>query len=237
MVNASIIKQPRGGPNGPPQADTESYMALSPARSVLGRQKQREMDVFDQPEELDSKTPMHPRRRPEATTDTQMEIEMEAPMAAEAEAIVINQLENLCRELHKFSDHHAWGKHATDAAYAITRKFMPELIAAGEKQRDDGNADSSRALQEIAELRLTVKDLAKAVNALVARQEELPTQNGENLKGLTEVQGAKTVTATGLVYKPTKASTTHARTQPTCQQHTPCSPKDQYHPARLIVIP
>ncbi|KAG5333661.1 hypothetical protein C0989_005090, partial [Termitomyces sp. Mn162] len=237
MYSGSVIKQPGRGPNDPPGEDTESYMTLSPARSVLGRRKQGERDVFDRPEEFDLRTPTRPRRRPVAPPDTQMEIEVEAPIMAEAEAIVANQLENLKRELQKFSDHHVWGRRATEIAYVIARKFMPELIEAGEKYHADGKADSSRALQETAELRSTVKDLAKAVNTLVARQETLPTQNGDNQRGPTEVQGARTVIATGPVYKPTRTSPAHARPALQRQQALPRSPKDQYHPARLIVIP
>ncbi|KAG6887077.1 hypothetical protein C0992_000907 [Termitomyces sp. T32_za158] len=178
-------------------ADMESYMILSPARLVLGRRKQREMDVFDQQEELDPKTSMQPRRRSEAPPDMQMEMEteVEMPTAAENEAIVVSQLENLSRELRKFSDHHIWGRRTTEIAYTIAKKLMPEIIEAGEKQHAGGNADSSRTLQKTAELCLTVKNLAKAVNALVVRQEAIPTQKGENLRGPKEVQGVTTVIA------------------------------------------
>ncbi|KAG5731898.1 putative 115 kDa protein in type-1 retrotransposable element [Termitomyces sp. T112] len=173
-------------------------------------------------------------RRLETPTDTQMEMEVETPIAAEAEAIVVNQLENLSRELQKFSDHHIWGKRVTEIAYTVVKKLMPEIIVAGEKHHKEDNADSARALQETAELRSTVKDLAKAVNALVACQEARQMTDRENR--LPEVQGAQTVYAMGPVYKPTKASRPQTRDTAQCQKTMPRSPKDQYHPARLIVI-
>ncbi|KAG6875128.1 hypothetical protein C0992_005124 [Termitomyces sp. T32_za158] len=197
------------------------------------------MDAFRQAEYHDPETPTRPRRRAKAPPEAQLDTEMEEEdrTMAEAEAIVVYQLKNLRRELQHFSDHHIWGARAMDIAYKVARKFMPELIAAGEKQSVDGNADSSRVLQETAELRSTVKELAKVVNTLVARQEALPTQNGGNQRGPTEIQGVKTVIATGPVYKPTKVSTTNARPTQNRQTFTLQSPKDRYHPARLIVIP
>ncbi|KNZ82013.1 hypothetical protein J132_08901 [Termitomyces sp. J132] len=117
------------------------------------------------------------------------------------------------------------------------KKLMPKIIVAGEKHHKEDNADSARALQETAELRSTVKDLAKALNALVARQEARQMTDRENNRGLPEVQGAQTVYATGPVYKPTKASRPQTRDTAQRQKTMPHSPKDQYHPARLIVIP
>ncbi|KAG6875816.1 hypothetical protein C0992_002190 [Termitomyces sp. T32_za158] len=245
MYSESVIKRPRGGPDGPPGESTETYMTLSPARSVLGRRKERDTDIFDQQadldRDLDPKTPTRPRKHRTAPLGTQEDSDMETEpgerTAAEAEAIVVYQLENLRRELQRFSDHHIWGARAMDIAHGIARKFMPELIAAGEKQREDGNADSSRALQETAELRSTVRDLAKVVNTLVARQDVTPTQTGENQGGPPVVQGVKKVIATGPVYRPTKANPVQTRPTTHRQQNNPRSPKDQYHPARLIVIP
>ncbi|KAH0578904.1 hypothetical protein H2248_003096 [Termitomyces sp. 'cryptogamus'] len=124
-----------------------------------------------------------------------------------------------------------------DNAYTIARKFMPELIEAGEKQQTDGNADSSRALQETAELHSTVKDLTKAVADLAARQETRPSTDGGNNKGTPGVTGTKTVIAMGPTYRPTKAGATQTQAIALRQHASPRSPKDQYHPARLIVIP
>ncbi|KAH0580049.1 hypothetical protein H2248_002863 [Termitomyces sp. 'cryptogamus'] len=115
---------------------------------------------------------------------------------------------------------------------------MPELIAAGERRHADGNADSLRALQETAELRATVKDLAKAVNTLMARQEATPTQNGETQRPFPEAQGGRTVFTMGPTYRPSaRANPPQARPTPQSHSPNPCSPKEQYHPARLIVIP
>ncbi|KAH0586628.1 hypothetical protein H2248_007846 [Termitomyces sp. 'cryptogamus'] len=126
-----------------------------------------------------------------------------------------------------------WGQRTIEAAYEVARKFMPELVAAGEKHCEDDNADSSRALQETAELHSTVKELVNTVNTLVARQEVKPTTNGETHRGPPEVQGAKIVVATGPVCKPTKASPAHPVIPAPQPQYIPRSP----NPARLIVIP
>lgn len=238
MYSESVIKIPKRGPGGPPSAHTATQAPFSPAKSTLGRRKQRESDVFGQFEEQDPRTPTRPRRKPEEPPEVQMDSdsETEARTAVEAEAIVVYQLENLRRELQQFSDHHAWGACALEHVHAIAKKFMPELIAAGEKRQADGYADSARALQETAELRSTVKDLAKAVTALAARQETKPATDGESNRGPSESSGAKSVLATGPVYKPIKANTILNKVPAQHQQTIPRSPKDQYYSARLIVI-
>ncbi|KAG5338874.1 hypothetical protein J132_07349 [Termitomyces sp. J132] len=211
-------------------------MGPSPARPVLGRRKQRDVDVFGQQIDQEPRTPTRPKKRTEEPTErVESDEEMgRRPTVVEAETIVAYQLENLRRELQRFSDHYTWGQRTMDSAYEVARKFMPELIAAGGKSREDENADYSCALQETAELRSTVKDLVKAVNTLVARQKAEPTTSRETQRGPPKIQGAKTVTATGPTYRPTKANPT---TPTHNQQPAPRSPKDQYHPAHLIVIP
>ncbi|KAG6898688.1 hypothetical protein C0993_005126 [Termitomyces sp. T159_Od127] len=233
MYGVSVIKQPRGGPNGPPGTYREPQTNASPTRPIPGKRKKRDIDVFGQQADQEPRTPTRPRTRTETVSDS----ETETHTTAESEAIVLNQLENMNRELQHFSDHHVWGTRIIELAYKVAKKFLPELVEAGEKERDDGNADSSRALQETAELRSTVRDLAKAVKNLVERQEATPKQNGENQRGPQEFQGVKTVTATGPIYRPVKTITNNARPTAQTQQFQPRSPKDQYHPARLIVIP
>ena len=191
MYSESVIKQPKRGPGGPPGAHKAPQPTFSPAKSTLGRRKQRESDVFGQLDEQDPRTPIRPRRRPEVIPDVQMESESEpeARTTAEVEAFIVFQLETLRRELQQFSDHHVWGTRAMEHAHAIAKKFLPELVAAGEKCQADGNADSVQALQETAELRSTVKDLAKAVTALAARQETKSATDGENNRGPLESSG------------------------------------------------
>ncbi|KAG6898485.1 hypothetical protein C0993_006545, partial [Termitomyces sp. T159_Od127] len=228
------------GPGGPTGAPSGVQTAKSPAKSTLGRRKHREADVFGQLEEQEPRTPTRPRKLPEpglADIQMEMESEQEERTTAEAEAIVIYQLETLRRELQGFSDHHVWGSRALDSAYEIARKFMPELIEAGEKQQADGNADSARALQETAELRSTVKEIAKAVAHLTARQGSIPETDGLNNRGTPEVAGTKSVMATGPTYRPTRAGSAQAQATAQRRHIGPRSPKDQYHPARLIVIP
>ncbi|KAH0586420.1 hypothetical protein H2248_007657 [Termitomyces sp. 'cryptogamus'] len=164
MYSAGAIKQPKGGTDPPDRRSTA------------------DLNVFSQQREQEPRTPTRPRTRQEIQAKEQMDFDMdtETQTTAEAKAIVVSQLENLCRELKRFSDHHGWSQCTKEAAYTVAKKFMPELIAAGERRHADGNADSLRALQETAELCATIKDLAKAVNTLMARQEATPTQNGEN---------------------------------------------------------
>ncbi|KAG6899366.1 hypothetical protein C0993_010896 [Termitomyces sp. T159_Od127] len=241
MYGEGVIKQQRRGPNGTLGTHTEQYVTLSPTRSSLGRRKQREIDIFSQTDEQDPKTPTRPRKRPFTAQDAQMEVETETETGTrtttEAEAIVVYQLENLRRDLKQFSDHHAWSTRARETVHEIAKKLLPELIEAGERQNMVGNADSARALQETAELRLTIKDLAKAVNTLVAYRETVPTTTRTNQGGTLEGTGTKTVIATGTIYKPTKTDKPNARLTTPNQCSSPHTPKDQYHPARLIVIP
>ncbi|KAG6867174.1 hypothetical protein C0993_006031 [Termitomyces sp. T159_Od127] len=197
------------------------------------------MDVFGQIEDRDPKTPTRPRKQTVTTPDTQMEVEVEqeSRTMSEAEAIVVYQLENIMRELQKLLDHHVWSDHTRAAAYKITKKMLPEVIEAGESQQADGAADSARALQETAELRLTVKDLAKVVTTLAACQDAKPTTTKGNQGGIQEAEGVKTVFASGKLYKPTKANSTQTKVAAQIQHANPRTPKDQYHPACLIVIP
>lgn len=169
-------------------------------------------------------------------SDTEME---EQTTSAEAEAIVLSQLENLRRELRRFSDHHVWGKRAIEAAYEVARKLVPDLVDAGEKYLEGNKSDTSRALQETAELRTTVNDLVKAVGHLVKRQEAEQTKEGKYQNQPPLTQGARTVVATGPTYRPVKANpaTTKNTTPTQRQQYSPRSPRDQYHPARLIIVP
>ncbi|KAH0584610.1 hypothetical protein H2248_010143 [Termitomyces sp. 'cryptogamus'] len=119
-------------------------------------------------------------------------------------------------------------------AYEVVKKILQELVTAGEKHRESSIADSARALQETAELRNAVKDLTKAVDTLVKRQEGDPMQKGPNRSYPTGIQGVKTVIATGPTYRPTRSSNPN-QSQSTKRQQTPSrSPKDQYH---LVVIP
>ncbi|KAG5734856.1 putative 115 kDa protein in type-1 retrotransposable element [Termitomyces sp. T112] len=199
-------------------------LSTSPTRQAHGKRKQRDIDVFGQQREQEPRTPTRLRMRQEIQAEEQMDFDTdtETQTTAEAKAIVVSQLENLCRELKRFSDHHGWSQRTKEAAYTVAKKFMPELIAAGERRHADGNADSSRALQETAELRATVKDLAKAVNTLMACQEATPTQNGETQRPFQRHKGGERYSQ---------------RDQHTDRRPNPHSPKDQYHPARLIVIP
>ncbi|KNZ73224.1 hypothetical protein J132_00613 [Termitomyces sp. J132] len=208
MYSESVKKRAQSAQDRPPGGETEDYMNMSSARPTLGRRKQRDIDVLGQQVEQEPRTPTRPRRNPGTQTDAEIEVEIdtEGRITSENEAIVINQLENLRRELKRYSDHYVWNPKTEELVYEVVKKILPELVTAGEKHRESNNTDSARALQETTELRNAVKDLTKAVDTLVKRQEGDPMQKGLNRSHPTEVQGVKTVIATGPTYRPTKSS-------------------------------
>ncbi|KAH0585964.1 hypothetical protein H2248_012618 [Termitomyces sp. 'cryptogamus'] len=190
MYSESVKKRAQSAQDRPPGGETEDYMNMSSARPTLGRRKQRDIDVLGQQVEQEPRTPTRPRRNPGTQTDAEIEVEIdtEGRITSENEAIVINQLENLRRELKRYSDHYVWNPKTEELVYEVVKKILPELVT------------------ETTELRNAVKDLTKAVDTLVKRQEGDPMQKGLNRSHPTEVQGVKTVIATGPTYRPTKSS-------------------------------
>ncbi|KAG5329315.1 hypothetical protein C0989_009863 [Termitomyces sp. Mn162] len=154
MYSESVKKRAKSAQDRPPEGETEDYMNTSPARPTLGRRKQRDIDVFGQQVEQEPRTPTRPRRNPGTQTNAELEVELETEgrITSENEAIVMNQLENLRRELKCYPDHYVWNPKTEEMVYEVVKKILLELVTAGEKHRESSIADSARALQETAEL-------------------------------------------------------------------------------------
>ncbi|KAH0578517.1 hypothetical protein H2248_003658 [Termitomyces sp. 'cryptogamus'] len=219
----SVFKAYKEPPDRP-RVDQAGGLIPSPSKKINGQKRVREADIFDEP------TPRTPTRNAKKHNTSG-----EGRMRDDEDEMDIQTEDSDMDDWRPIPEGMQWSQRTQELAHAISTKILPKIEEAGEKVASVEEADSSMINQKFDAVTESIESLAKVVQKLESCLEAKPRQTGEEQGGRTQAQGANNVFATGPTYKPSKNKTTQL--PPVKPKHTPRSPLESHHPARLIVIP